>query len=202
MPFHRNEKFRFLERRRTFSLWISKIIASRLQTILPTFIDQAQSAYIKGRKISDNVLLAQDLFRDYHKQKGKPRTATKVDIMKAYDSVSWEFLIDLLDVTCFPPNLKKWIIACVTTPRYSINFNGELVGYFDGARGLRQGDPISPYLFVIIMDALSQLLHYNIQRGTFTYHWKCDKLRISHLCFADDLLIFLNGDVDSAIMVR
>ena len=181
---------------------ISKIIANRLQLVLPDMIDQAQSAFVKGRKIRDNVLLAQDLLRDYHKLSGKPRVAAKVDIMKAYDSVSWEFLTDILDVLDFPPNIKKWILACITSPKYSINFNGESVGYFDGARGLRQGDPMSPYLFVLVMDTFSQLLHHNIRNGSFKYHWKCDRLHISHLCFADDLLILFNGDAESASLIR
>ena len=84
---------------------ISKIIAKRLQLILPDMVDQAQSAFVKGRKISDNVFLAQDLLRDYHKSSGKPRVAAKVDVMKAYDSVCWDFLIDMLDVLGFPPNI-------------------------------------------------------------------------------------------------
>ena len=132
---------------------------------------------------------------------GKPRVAAKVDIMKAYDSVSWRFLIDLLDILGFPPNLRKWIKACITTPKFSLNFNGESVGFFEGAKGLRQGDPISPYLFVLVMDTFSQLLQYNIGNGAFKYHWKCDKLKISHLCFADDLLILFNGDVQSATLI-
>ena len=76
------------------------------------------------------------------------------------------------------------------------------MGYFEGARGIRQGDPISPYLFVLVMDTLSQILHQQISNGSFKYHWKCDKLNISHLCFADDLLILFNGDVESANLVR
>ena len=170
--------------------------------LLPDMVDQAQSAFVKGRKISDNVLLAQDLLRDYHKSSRQPRVAAKVDIMKAYDSVSWEFLIDMLDVLGFPPNLKKWLVTCITSPKYSINFNGESVGFFAGAKGLRQGDPISPYLFVLVMDTLSQLLHHNISNTCFKYHWKCEKLHISHLCFADDLLILFKGDVASATVVR
>ena len=74
---------------------ISKIISKRLQGILPSLIDQAQSAFIKRRKICDNVLLAQDLLRDYHKSGGKPRGSAKIDLMKAYDSLNWEFLMDL-----------------------------------------------------------------------------------------------------------
>ena len=70
---------------------ISKIISYRLQGVLPELIDNTQSAFIKGRKICDNVLLAQDLMRDYHKSNGRPRAAAKVDLMKAYDTVSWDF---------------------------------------------------------------------------------------------------------------
>ena len=180
---------------------ISKIIASRIKSVLPDLVDQAQSAFVQGRKISDNILLAQDLLRDYHKPTGKPSVTAKVDIMKAYDSVSWKFMIDLLEVLHFPPNLIKWIKACLTTPKYSLNFNGESVGFFAGAKGLRQGDPISPYLFVLVMDTLSQLLHHNISTGNFTYHRKCEKLKISHLCFADDLLILFNGDENSATII-
>ena len=82
---------------------ISKIISKRIQMTLPSLVDNAQSAFIKGRKISDNVLLAQDLMSDYHKPNGHPRVAAKVDIMKAYDSISWEFLADLIDILGFPP---------------------------------------------------------------------------------------------------
>ena len=81
---------------------ISKLIANRLQTVLPLLIGESQSAFIKGRNISDNVLLAQDLLRDYHKRSGKPRMAAKVDLMKAYDTVNWGFLFDLLQVLHFP----------------------------------------------------------------------------------------------------
>ena len=82
-------------------------------------------------------------------------------------------------------------MACVCSPKFSINFNGESVGYFEGAGGLRQGDPMSPYLFVIAMDFLSQLIQHKINNNNgFAYHLKCGKLSISHLCCADDLLLF------------
>ena len=182
---------------------ISKIISKQIQMVLPLLIDHAQSAFIKGRHISDNILLAQDLMRDYHKSDGIPRVAAKVDIMKAYDSVRWDFLLDLLSLLGFPPKMQCWIRACVTSPRYSINFNGEPIGYFSGARGLRQGDPMSPYLFVLIMDTLSQIIISNIHHAPhFKYHWRCDKLAISHLCFADDLLLFFNGDAHSALVMK
>ena len=131
---------------------ISKIVAKRLQSTLPSLIDQAQSAFIKGRKISDNILLSQDFMRDYHKSNGSPRASAKIDLRKAYDTVSWSFLFDLLDVLGFPPKFLTWVHASVTTPRYSICFNGESVGYFQGARGLFQGDPISKCFILIYLN--------------------------------------------------
>ena len=101
-------------------------------------IDHAQSAFIKGRKISDNILLAQDLMRDYHKPSGSPRVDSKVNLIRAYDSVRWEFLLDLLNILNFPPKMQRWITICVTSPQYSINFNGKFVGFFTSAKGLRQ----------------------------------------------------------------
>ena len=77
------------------------------------------------------------------------------------------------------------------------------VGYFEEARGLRQGDPISPYLFVLIMDTLSKMLRFNISSShNFKYHWRCDKTKTDHLCFADDLMIFFHGDSHSASLIK
>ena len=109
---------------------ISKIIANRIKGILPNFIDKAQSAFIQGRRISDNILLAQELMHNYHRKDATSRSTIKVDILKAFDTVSWTFILDLLDLIGIPCKVIRWIRACMTSPSFSININGELEGFF------------------------------------------------------------------------
>jgi hypothetical protein len=128
-----------------------------------------------GRRIGDNILLTQELLRNYHRDKGSPRCALKVDLMKAFDTVRWDFLLSVLNTVGFPDIVIRWIKECITTPRFSISINGELNGFFAGGRGLRQGDPLSPYLFVLVMEAFSGLLNCMVNEGPFKFHWRCKK---------------------------
>lgn len=174
---------------------LSKLMANRLKRILPSVIDQAQSAFIPGRSISDNIIMAQELFRGYTRETGTSKCALKVDLHKAFDSLHWDFLIELLHKMNFPPKFIGWIEACVCSTKFSVKVNGTLNGYFNGARGLRQGDPLSPYLFTIAMNALSCML--NNTPNDFKFHWKCKELKITHLFFADDVLFFCHGNKSS-----
>jgi hypothetical protein len=140
--------------------------------------------------------------KGYHKSTGHARCVMKVDLMKAYDSVRWDFVDTMLIKMGFPRTVIDWIMVCVTSCQFSINVNGELAGYFQGGRGLRQGDPLSPYLFVLCMEILSGLFCKMSAIQEFKFHWRCKKDKISHLCFADDLMIFSNGDVNLICMIR
>ncbi|XP_038882204.1 uncharacterized protein LOC120073425 [Benincasa hispida] len=104
---------------------------------------------------------------------GKLRCVMKVDLQKAYDSVNWAFLFVVLLAIRTPLKFVSWIRACVTSPFFSMMINGALKGYFSGRKGLRQGDPMSPFLFVVVMEVLSRLL--NNPPPSFVFHHRCEK---------------------------
>lgn len=137
---------------------ISKIIANRLKGTFPRCISYNQSAFVKDRLLVENLLLATEIVKDYHKEDVSPRCAMKIDIEKAFDSVHWPFLLNTLRTLNLPEEFVHWIELCVCTPSFSVQVNGELAGFFQSKRGLRQGCALSPYLFVICMNVLSHLL--------------------------------------------
>ncbi|KAK4384115.1 hypothetical protein Sango_3090400 [Sesamum angolense] len=103
---------------------ISKIIVSRIREILDLLISPSQNAFVPGRLISDNILLAQELFSGYNQCRLPPRCALKVDLRKAYDTVEWDFLIATLRLFGFPAVFIRWIEECVTSAHYSVVVNG------------------------------------------------------------------------------
>ncbi|GKD89732.1 putative RNA-directed DNA polymerase, eukaryota, reverse transcriptase zinc-binding domain protein, partial [Tanacetum coccineum] len=153
---------------------ISKIISNRMKESLSELISLNQSAFVLGRRIADNILLTQELMHNYHLDRGPARCAFKVDIQKAYDTVDWLFLKDILTGFGFHHRMIGWIMECVTTTSFSLSINGCSHGFFKGMRGLHQG---------------------------FTYHRYCSQLNIINLCFADDLFLFAHGDENSARVI-
>lgn len=121
----------------------------------------------------------------------------KIDMRKAYDSLEWSFLEQILFELKFPAKVIKWIMQCVTTVTYSVLVNGKATKPFQAQRGVRQGDPLSPFLFVLAMDYLTRILMSLHANSEFHYHPRCKKQRIIQLSFADDLLLFCRGDLKS-----
>nr|KAJ0187106.1 hypothetical protein LSAT_V11C900454800 [Lactuca sativa] len=182
---------------------ISKIIVNRIRDHLGCLVSDNQSAFIPGRSILDNVLLSQELVRGYHIDRGYARCALKIDIQKAYDTVNWKFLQHILKEFGFHSSMIKWIMNCVTTSSFMININGRFHGFFQGKRGLRQGCPLSPYLFTLVMEVFNLMLKRCIRDNNgFKYHWRCEKQKITHLCFADDLMVFCHGDSCSIKIIK
>lgn len=113
--------------------------------IMPRIIHVAQSGFVPNRWISDNILLAQEHIHDYNKE-GETTTAIKLDLRKAYDTMRWEYLIDLMKLRGFPSVYIQWVQTYITSPFFSTSINVALHWYFKSSRGLRQVDPFFPLL--------------------------------------------------------
>lgn len=149
--------------------------------------------FIKGRLLCENVLLASEMVTGFHKRGPTTRGCLQIDLMKAYDNLNWEFMLNILTAFGLPEVFINWIKECITSTSFSIAFNGELLDCFPGRKGLRQGDPISSLLFFMAMDILSKLLDKGAVENRFGLHPLGDAPLITHISFADDVLLFFDG---------
>ncbi|CAA7046646.1 unnamed protein product [Microthlaspi erraticum] len=172
---------------------ITRLISDRLKSILPEIILPNQTAFIRDRLLLENVLLAAEVINGYHRKDLSPRITLKIDIAKAFDSMRWDFILACLTAYRLPRELIGWVKTCISSPVFSVSINGLTSGYFKGRTGLRQGDPLSPILFVMAMNVLSLMLNRAAIDGIFNYHPGCKDVQLTHLSFADDLLIFVDG---------
>lgn len=166
-----------------------------MASILPILVDPAQSAFVEGRSIWDNIFLAQELIRGYRRKRTEHRCMIMVDLRKAYDTVDWNFLYEVLHGLGFPTEFIGWIKACISSATLSVLVNGALHGFFPSKCELRQGDPMSPMLFTLCIEYFSRLINQRIRYSGFRFHPRCKGLRITHLAYADDLMLFSRGDV-------
>ncbi|CAL1378422.1 unnamed protein product [Linum trigynum] len=143
---------------------IAKILASRLSSVLPQIISPFQNGFVKGRCISDNILIGQEVMQFLKtKVRGQDKwMALKLDMEKAYDRVEWEFLFQVMKSIGFCEKWMVWIKACISTVHFLVLLNGTQYGYFQPQRGIRQGDPLSPLLFAIYTEAFSAKLSQEI----------------------------------------
>lgn len=184
---------------------LAKVLANRLRDVLPEIISENQSAFIKGRSITDNVLVA---FEVIHHMRRKNRgnegeVALKLDISKAYDRVSWRFLRHRMQVMGFCGTWIDWMMMCVKTVSYNFCLNGSMVGPVIPKRGLRQGDPLSPYLFLFCVEGLSNAIDQASLDGNIHGSSICPLApTISHLLFADDSFLFFRGTTEEATNVK
>lgn len=148
---------------------ITKFIANRLKGHLKKIISPAQCSFIPGRHSSDNIVVAQEVIHSMRNLRGsKSFMATKIDLVKAYDILNWDFLKSALkDI-----GLKDWLISlilsCVSSFSMQVLWNGSMTRSFTTSRGIRQGDPLSPYLFVICIERLAHMISVEVEHG----RWK------------------------------
>lgn len=183
---------------------VTKTIANRLKPFLPEIIDEEQSAFVHGRMITDNALIAMECFHWMKKKtKGKKgMMAMKLDMAKAYDRIEWPFVQGMSAAMGFPPSLVTTIMNCISSVSYQVLIKGRPNRVFCPERGLRQGDPLSPYLFILCTNVLSGMLkkeaNHNKLHGIQVAR---NAPKVTHLLFADDSLLFARANSSEAVTI-
>lgn len=167
----------------------SKILASRLAPVLNSLVSRAQSAFIKRRSIQDNFMYTRNLIRALYRSK-QHGLFMKLDIAKAFDSVWWDYLLEVLEHFGFGWKWREWITILLASSSTSILLNGSRGLWYKHHRGLRQGDPLSPILFILAMEPLQRIMELATRDGLLSpINHRAASLRTS--LYADDATIFL-----------
>lgn len=132
---------------------IAKVLSKRLKSVLPSTISPQQATFVSGRQIVDPIIIANEIV-DYWRVSKQKGIIIKLDIEKTFDKINWSFLLSVLNLKGFPHIWIDWIKACISSVSYSILLNGKSRGFIQVKRGICQGDPLSPFLFIISMDYL------------------------------------------------
>lgn len=179
---------------------ISNVLANRMKKVIDYIISDSQSAFIPGRLITDNIMIAFEIMH-FMKRKNTGKDswmALKLDMSKAYGRVEWKFLEAVLMKLGFDVRVVKLIMGCMTSAQYQISHAGKQFGSIVPERGLRQGDPLSSYLFLICIEGLSTLLNdFEIRNKIKGVKVARSAPSISHMFFADDSYIFCKAAMES-----
>ncbi|KAB2614065.1 hypothetical protein D8674_036381 [Pyrus ussuriensis x Pyrus communis] len=184
---------------------LSKILANRLKVLLPKIISPSQNAFVAGRQIQDCIGIAHEMFHYLKGRKARNRfeMGFKLDMQKTYDRVEWDFFDAVMERMGFSSSWRSLISGYISSVKFAVLLNGQAGESFAPSRGLRQGDPLSPYLFILVGEVLSKLIQSAVDQG------RLEGVKIggsgpviSHLFFADDTLLFLRADMKNCRNLR
>jgi len=166
---------------------IATLIAKRLKPILPSLISPEQTGFVEGRQILDGLVITQETIHSL-KQKGM---TLKLDLSKSYDRLSWKYLKAVLGAFGFSSRWIDWVYSMISTPIFSVMINGVPSSTFSATRGIRQGDPISPFLFIMAAEGLGRYFKKELrERRIKGLRLWGNNLPITHQQFVDDIMLF------------
>ncbi|XP_028754420.1 uncharacterized protein LOC114713907 [Neltuma alba] len=179
---------------------IAKVLANRLRVVLDSCISEHQRAFVPNRLIQDNSIIVHEAFY-YLKNKNfgdKFELALKMDMNKAYDRLEWNFIEEVMLKRNFYSKWVNWIMNCVRSVKFNIQMSGRKIASVIPQRGLRQGDPLSPYLFILASKALFSMISFHSSHGNLSgINITKGGPMITHSLFADDTIIFLKANLDN-----
>ncbi|GKV23017.1 hypothetical protein SLEP1_g32806 [Rubroshorea leprosula] len=181
---------------------VAKLLANRLRKVLDRVIGEQQMAFIEGRQLMDGVVIANEII-DEAKRKKKESFLFKVDFEKAFDKVCWEFIDYMLFRMGFHVIWRGWIQECLRSSMISVLINGSPTRQFLAGKGIRQGDPLSPFLFLIVAESLNGLMFTAVEKELFKgVTIGNGATMVSHLQFADDTIFFGEASEDNIRVVK
>ncbi|KAI0496288.1 hypothetical protein KFK09_022602 [Dendrobium nobile] len=179
---------------------VAKILLNRINFFIPKLITLEQATFIKGRTLHDHILIAQEVFHKFrHSKASKGLVSIKLDMEQAYDSMGWPTLCKVLDYFGFPISFSKLIMGCVLNPSYAILINGNHSNWIEASSGFRQGCPLSPYLFILCSQLLSNAI---LEKENIGVRVSSNSPRISHLLYADDAMIFAEAKITNVKVIK
>ncbi|KAK7282263.1 hypothetical protein RIF29_10909 [Crotalaria pallida] len=182
---------------------VTKVVVNRVKPIMNRVISHTQSSFVPGRQGIDNVVILKEVVHSIKNLKGrKGFMVIKLDLEKAYDRLRWDFIQETLYLVGLNPNLINIIMHCISSSSMCVNWQGDFSSVFYPARGIRQGDPLSPYIFVLCMDKLFHLIQDSIDSSD----WKPLAMgrggpKISQLFFTDDIILVAEASLEQASVV-
>ena len=182
---------------------ISKVLANRLEHVISKVISKPQSVIVGGRRVLDGVSIANEIV-DEAKRMKKEAVMFKVDFGgKAYESVDWKYLDYVIEKMGFHANWRQWILECVKTASISALKNGCPIEEFEMGCGLRQEDPLSPFLFLIAIESFNLMTRKMVELGAFSgFRFEGSDEQISHLQYEDNILIIGDNNCENIIGIK
>ncbi|XP_039119691.1 uncharacterized protein LOC120255989 [Dioscorea cayenensis subsp. rotundata] len=169
---------------------VTKILANRLKNVIACLVGKEQCGFVPGRSPVDNIIAVQEMIHTINQDRTTPpRMILKVDIEKAYDTINWNIIYATLIKMNFPSIWISYIRACLEASSYSILLNGKPSVWFCPHRGIRQGDPLSPYIFILVAQNLTTILNHARFLGLIPGFSNSLTYNFNHLMYADDLIL-------------